>query len=137
MIGWILPASYLMWRGAELRWYILISFINQSGCLCALALSVIPIFPDNLEATSMNVSAIIPTFNRCKYIRRAIDSVLAQTLPVDEIIVIDDGSTDGTAEAVEEWYGSQVRVIRQENAGVSGARHRGIREAARNMDCIP
>ena len=80
-------------------------------------------------STSMNVSAIIPTFNRCKYIRRAIDSVLAQTLPVDEIIVIDDGSTDGTAEAVEEWYGSQVRVIRQENAGVSGARHRGIREA--------
>ena len=77
----------------------------------------------------MNVSAIIPTFNRCKYIRRAIDSVLAQTLPVDEIIVIDDGSTDGTAEAVEEWYGSQVRVIRQENTGVSGARHRGISEA--------
>jgi glycosyltransferase involved in cell wall biosynthesis len=77
----------------------------------------------------MNVSAIIPTFNRRRYIRRAIDSVLAQTLPVDEIIVIDDGSTDGTAEAVGEWYGSQVRVIRQKNSGVSGARRRGIQEA--------
>jgi glycosyltransferase involved in cell wall biosynthesis len=55
--------------------------------------------------------------------------VLAQTLPVDEILIIDDGSTDGTADAIEEWYGPQVRVIRQENTGVSGARHRGIREA--------
>src|SRR3954470_765888 len=77
----------------------------------------------------MNVSAIIPTFNRRQYIQRAIDSVLAQTLPVDEIIVIDDGSTDGTAEAVEAWYGSRIRVIRQENSGVSGARRRGIQEA--------
>src|SRR5437870_1765768 len=77
----------------------------------------------------MNVSAIIPTFNRRAYIRRAIDSVLEQTVPVDEIIIVDDGSTDGTAESVEGWYGSRVRVIRQENAGVSGARRRGIQEA--------
>ena len=77
----------------------------------------------------MNVSAIIPTFNRRSYLRRAIDSVLAQTLPVDEIIVVDDGSTDGTADAVAVWYGEQVRVVRQENSGVSGARRRGIREA--------
>src|SRR3954470_7513973 len=77
----------------------------------------------------MNVSAIIPTFNRRQYIQRAIDSVLAQTLPVDEIIVVDDGSKDGTAAAVEAWYGSRVRVIRQENSGVSGARRRGIQEA--------
>jgi glycosyltransferase involved in cell wall biosynthesis len=77
----------------------------------------------------MNVSAIIPTYNRRKYIRRAIDSVLAQTVPVDEIIVIDDGSSDGTAQALEEWYGSSLRIIRQENAGVAGARRRGILEA--------
>lgn len=77
----------------------------------------------------MKVSAIIPAFNRRDYIRRAIDSVLAQTVPVDEIMVVDDGSTDGTAEAIEEWYGSRVRVIKQENSGVSGARRRGIQEA--------
>jgi glycosyltransferase involved in cell wall biosynthesis len=59
----------------------------------------------------------------------AIDSVLSQTIPVEEIIVVDDGSTDGTAEAISTLYGSSVRVFRQENAGVSAARNRGIREA--------
>jgi glycosyltransferase involved in cell wall biosynthesis len=77
----------------------------------------------------MNVSVIIPTFNRLRYLRRAIDSVLAQTMPVGEIVIVDDGSTDGTAEALSKWYGSSVRIIRQERAGVSGARYRGIREA--------
>ena len=78
----------------------------------------------------MTVSAVIPAYNRKAYIRRAIDSALAQTIPVDEIVVIDDGSTDGTADAVEAWYGGQIRVVRQENTGVSGARLRGIREAS-------
>ena len=77
----------------------------------------------------MRVSAIIPTFNRRGYIRRAIDSVLAQTSSVDEVVVIDDGSTDGTAEAVKAWYGSRVRVIQQERTGVAGARRRGIQAA--------
>jgi glycosyltransferase involved in cell wall biosynthesis len=77
----------------------------------------------------MNVSAVIPTFNRRSYIRRALDSVSAQTVPVDEVIVVDDGSTDGTAEAVQSWYGPRVRVVRQERRGVSGARQRGIAEA--------
>lgn len=77
----------------------------------------------------MNVSAIIPTYNRGKYIRKAIDSILAQTVPVDEIIVVDDGSTDGTAEAVAEWFGSKVKIVRQENGGVGVARRRGVLEA--------
>ena len=77
----------------------------------------------------MKVSAVIPTFNRRQYIRRAIDSVFAQTVAVDEIIVVDDGSTDGTTAAVEAWYGSRVRVVRQANAGVASARWRGIQEA--------
>lgn len=77
----------------------------------------------------MKVSAVIPAYNRREYLPRAIDSALAQTVPVDEIVVIDDGSTDGSAQFVESRYGDKVRVVRQMNAGVSGARHRGIREA--------
>jgi glycosyltransferase involved in cell wall biosynthesis len=78
---------------------------------------------------SLKVSALIPTYNRRTYLFRAIDSVLAQTVPVDEIIVVDDGSTDGTAEAIRSRYGSLVAVFRQENMGVSAARKRAVEEA--------
>jgi glycosyltransferase involved in cell wall biosynthesis len=77
----------------------------------------------------MKISAIIPTFNRRTYILRAVDSVLAQTAPIEEIIIVDDGSTDGTAEFVYTWYGSRVRIVKQERTGVSGARRRGTEEA--------
>ena len=77
----------------------------------------------------MKVSAVIPAYNRGKYLQRAINSALAQTMPVDEVIVVDDGSTDGTAEFVESTYRNRVRLVRQSNTGVAGARHRGIQEA--------
>jgi glycosyltransferase involved in cell wall biosynthesis len=77
----------------------------------------------------MKVSAVIPAFNRRDYISRAIDSVIRQTVPVDEIVVIDDGSTDGTAEFVESRYGDAVRVVPQPNSGPGPARRRGILEA--------
>lgn len=77
----------------------------------------------------MKVSAVITAFNRRNYIVRAIESVLRQSVPVDEILVIDDGSTDGTAEVVESRYGDAVRVVRQTNRGPGGARRRGILEA--------
>lgn len=77
----------------------------------------------------MKVSAVIPAFNRRDYLPRAIDSALAQTIPVGEILVIDDGSTDGSAEFLESRYGNRVRVVRQANCGVAGARRRGIQEA--------
>ena len=60
---------------------------------------------------------------------RAIESVMAQTVPVNEVIVIDDGSTDGTTDVILNRYPSRVIALRQENAGVSAARNRGIREA--------
>ena len=77
----------------------------------------------------MKISALIPTYNRRKFVPRAIESILAQTVPVDEIIVVDDGSTDGTAEEIGSRFGERVRVIRQENQGVSAARRRGVLEA--------
>ena len=79
----------------------------------------------------MKISAVIPAYNAEKHIARAIDSVLAQTRPADEIIVIDDGSTDATAE-VAGSYGDKVILIQQKNAGVSVARNAGIEAATGN-----
>lgn len=71
-----------------------------------------------------SVSVVIPTYNRRGVIMRAIASVQAQTCPVSELIVVDDGSDDGTAQALAELDG--VRYIYQNNQGVSAARNRGI-----------
>jgi glycosyltransferase involved in cell wall biosynthesis len=75
------------------------------------------------------ISVVIPAYNIAAYINRAIDSVLRQSDPADEIIVVDDGSTDGTTERIKA-YGPAVRHIYQTNAGLSAARNTGI-EAAR------
>ena len=77
----------------------------------------------------MKISALIPTYNRRKYVQRAIESVLSQTVSVEEVIVVDDGSTDGTTEEIERRFGDSIRVVRQTNQGVSGARLRAIQEA--------
>jgi glycosyltransferase involved in cell wall biosynthesis len=79
-----------------------------------------------------SVSAIIPAYNAQMYLRDAIDSVLSQTCPVLECVVVDDGSSDATADLAED-YGHPVRVVRQANAGVSVARNLGAREAAGEM----
>jgi len=82
-----------------------------------------------VRQSPMKISALIPTYNRRKFVPRAIQSILAQTVPVDEIIVVDDGSTDGTAEEIERVFGGRVRMVRQENQGVSAARRRAVLEA--------
>jgi glycosyltransferase involved in cell wall biosynthesis len=74
------------------------------------------------------VSVVIPCYNGARFLRDTVGSVLAQTLPPLEVIVVDDGSTDDSA-AVAESFGSPVRVIRQPNRGESVARNRGIAEA--------
>ena len=74
------------------------------------------------------ISVIIPTYNRARLLVEAIDSVLSQPMSGVEVIVVDDGSTDDTQEVVAR-YGAAVRHIRQNNAGVSAARNRGVREA--------
>ncbi|MDJ0778289.1 MAG: glycosyltransferase family A protein [Gammaproteobacteria bacterium] len=76
----------------------------------------------------MRISVVIPAYNRAYCLPRALDSVRAQTSPVDEIIVVDDGSDDGSAEILARDYPA-VRVLRQANRGVSAARNRGISAA--------
>jgi glycosyltransferase involved in cell wall biosynthesis len=73
------------------------------------------------------VSVVIPTFQRAGTIARAVESVLQQTHRSLDVVVVDDGSTDGTREVLRP-YGSRLVYVYQENAGPSAARNRGIRE---------
>lgn len=77
---------------------------------------------------TVTVSVVIPAYNAAWCIRRAIDSVLAQSFRDFELIVVDDGSTDGTA-AVLAAYGDAVRVVAKPNGGLSSARNAGIAAA--------
>ena len=74
------------------------------------------------------ITAIIPVFNGSEFIAGALRSVLGQTLPPDEIIVVDDGSTDGSADVAAE-FGPPVRVLCQSHQGGSAALNAGISEA--------
>ena len=76
----------------------------------------------------MKISVVIPTFNRKKLLRRALDSVITQTLQPFEIIVVDDGSTDSTETIVKTYY-QDVLYLYQSNQGVSRARNKGIKLA--------
>ena len=77
------------------------------------------------------VSVIIPSYNRAILIDRALKSVFSQTLPADEVIVIDDGSSDDTVNIIKADY-PDVRLILQENKGISAARNTGIKRQTRS-----
>ena len=79
------------------------------------------------NAARPSISVIVPAYDEATRIGAAIESVLAQTVPATEIIVVDDGSTDATS-AVAASY--PVTVVRQENRGISAARNRGFRQAS-------
>jgi glycosyltransferase involved in cell wall biosynthesis len=77
------------------------------------------------DAMQVRFSILMPVYNREKYVRQAIDSVLSQPFTDHELLVVDDGSTDGSAEVLES-YGSRIRLIRQRNQGPEVARNRAL-----------
>lgn len=77
---------------------------------------------------TLRVSVIIPVYNGARFISEAIDSVLAQTYPVAEIIVVDDGSTDTTREVLD-TYAEKITLIALPHTGQSAARNAGLRKA--------
>jgi glycosyltransferase involved in cell wall biosynthesis len=74
-------------------------------------------------------SVVIPLYNKAPHIAQTLKSVFDQTYPADEILVVDDGSTDGSGEIVKNLNHPRVRLITQPNQGEGAARNRGIREA--------
>ena len=76
-----------------------------------------------------SISVVIPLYNKAPHIERALNSILSQTIQPIEIVVVDDGSTDGGPKIVENFNYPNIRLIRQEHQGVSIARNRGITES--------
>ncbi|MGE5375840.1 MAG: glycosyltransferase, partial [Bacteroidota bacterium] len=80
--------------------------------------------------SAVRVSAVITAYNSEAFIAEAINSVLHQSRAVDEIVVVDDGSTDHTRLVVAEFADQGIKFVQQQNKGAGGARNRGIRETS-------
>jgi glycosyltransferase involved in cell wall biosynthesis len=78
---------------------------------------------------SVRVSVVVPLYNKTLWVERCLDSILRQNYADFEVIVVDDGSTDGGEKKVEGLRDPRVRLIRQSNAGPGAARNRGVKEA--------
>jgi glycosyltransferase involved in cell wall biosynthesis len=81
-------------------------------------------------SSDASISTVITTYNYAEFLPDAIESVLTQTRPVDDIVVVDDGSTDNTAQVVAAYANRGVRYVRQNNQGAGAARNRGIFETS-------
>ena len=89
--------------------------------------------PTPPASAAPRVSVVVPVYNKGRYLRRAVDSVLAQSFTDFELILVDDGSTDDSLAVAREYTDPRVRVIRQANSGAGAARNRGIDEARATM----
>ena len=76
----------------------------------------------------MDITVVIPTYNRYEFLKRALASVYAQSYPPKEVIVVDDGSTDNTSQIKQDFI--DAKYIYQTNSGVSSARNLGIKNSA-------
>ena len=85
-----------------------------------------------MEEVRVRFSVIIPLYNKEAYIEQTLGSVLAQTYPFFEVIIVDDGSSDASLQIVNRITDSRIRVISQVNSGVATARNRGVKEAKEN-----
>lgn len=85
--------------------------------------------PQSLHSRTMRVSVVIPCYNSLRWLPETLDSVLTQTFDDFEVILVDDGGSDGLAAWAGELGDDRVRVVRQDNAGVSAARNLGIASA--------
>jgi Glycosyltransferases involved in cell wall biogenesis len=84
------------------------------------------------------ISVIVPVYKAEKYINKCIDSILAQTYPNFEIILIEDGSPDNSGKICDEYAlkDSRIRAFHKTNGGVSSARNVGLREAKGDLICF-
>lgn len=85
-----------------------------------------------MSKSGISISVVVPTYNRAKLVTEAIDSLLSQTRVPDEIIVVDDGSTDDTLTTLQR-YPLPVRVIERENGGLAVARNTGLEHATGDL----
>jgi len=89
-----------------------------------------------MKMSESSVSAIIPAYNAAPYLAEAVESILAQNYQPLEILIVDDGSTDGTPEVALRFAGSNVRHIRQPHSGLPFALNNGLRNATGNLICF-
>lgn len=87
-----------------------------------------PPYADRSQSATLTVSVVVPAYNSVETLPAALETALGQTVAPLEVLVVDDGSTDATAELAE-GFGAPVRVLRKANGGTASARNLGVREA--------
>ena len=136
VVGTIVGSAVILKLEADLRELVIASFRRMSAPQLSESKDATPkrSATRTCEGNLMKVSVVIPTYNRAYILGDALESVLAQTYPDYEIIVVDDGSTDKTRELIESYQNGKIRYIRHEhNRGCSAAYNTGIDAASGNF----